>query len=276
MKTIKTLLLLALVSLVQFAKAQGFGEIRGLIKDDELNPVIGAVVKITQGGYLVGGTTTDADGKYVYKPLNAGEYELIVTSAEHITLRKTKIPVDPNEATYVDLKMTLNTLGVVIIETEFEEPMVDATMIDIISMSGTEWNESVNRTEGVVDAISNSYSGAVKDSQGEWHFHGARTGATEYIIDGVRVTEMTGLPNASIENISMINGGVPAMYGDLTSGVIVVTTKDYFSMMRHKNVLETRYKEKQEFKNKQKAEKQDEENRKKEIEKEKAEDKVGN
>ncbi len=273
MKTIKTLMILALIGLVQFTKAQGYGEIRGLIKDDELNPVIGAVVKITQGGYLVGGTTTDADGKYVYKPLNAGEYEVIVTSSEHTTLRKTKVPVDPNEATYVDLKMTVNTLSVVIIETEFEKPMVDATMIDIISMNAEDWNNSVNHTEGALEAISNSYSGAVKDNQGEWHFHGARTGATEYIIDGVRVTEMSGLPNASIENISMINGGVPAMYGDLTSGVIVVTTKDYFSMMRHKNVLETRYKEKREFKNKQKSEKQDEENRKKEIEQEKAKDK---
>ena len=244
MKTIKTILILALISLVQFTKAQGFGEIRGLIKDDNLNPVIGAVVKITQGGYLIGGTTTDAEGKYVYKPLNAGEYELVVTSAEHTTLRKTKIPVDPNEATYVDLKMTVNTLGMVVIETEFEKPLVDPTMIDIISINADDWNNSVNRSEGVLEAINTYYSGSTQDSQGEWHLHGARAGATEYIVDGVRVTEMTGLPNSSIENVSMISGGIPAMYGDLTSGVIIVTTKDYFSIMRHKNVFETRYQEK--------------------------------
>ncbi len=275
MKTIKTLLILALISAVQFTKAQSFGEIRGLIKDDELKPVIGAVVKITQGGYLIGGTTTDGEGKYVYKPLNAGEYEILVTSMEHTTVRKTKIPVDPNEATYVDIKMTANTLGVVVIETEFEKPLVDPTMIDIISINAEDWNNSVNRTEGVVEAINTYYSGSTQDSQGEWHLHGARAGATEYIVDGVRVTEMNGLPNASIENVSMISGGIPAMYGDLTSGVIVVTTKDYFSMMRHKNVMETRYKEKHEFRNKQKAEKQEDENRKKEIEQEKAKDKEG-
>ena len=80
MKAIKILLILLTLVMVQFVKAQAFGEIRGLIKDDELNPVIGAVVKITQGGYLIGGTTTDVNGKYVYKPLNAGEYEMIVTS----------------------------------------------------------------------------------------------------------------------------------------------------------------------------------------------------
>jgi hypothetical protein len=267
MKTTKILLILMVISTVQLIRAQS-GEIKGLIKDDNYEPVIGAVVKITQGGYLVGGTTTDINGKYVYKPLNAGEYELIVTSPLHTTVHKTKIPVDPNEATYVDVKMTVNTLSIVVIETEFEKPMVDATMIDIVSINSEDWNNSSMRTEGVLGVINSSYSGSVQDGNGEWHLHGSRSNATEYIVDGVKVTDMTGLPNSSIENVSLISGGVPAMYGDLTSGVILVTTKDYFSMMRHKNMRDAEYKEKQEYKRQQKIAKAEEENRKKEIEEE--------
>ena len=269
MKTIKTILILVTIGLVQLVKAQGFGEIRGLIKDDELNPVIGAVVKITQGGYLVGGTTTDVDGKYVYKPLNAGEYEVIVTSQFHTTIHKTKVPVDPNEATYVDIKMSVNTLSMVVIETPYEKPMVDATMIDITSMSSIEISQSANYGDNAVNMINNKTSGAVADSDGQWHLHGARADATAYLIDGVKVTSMFGLPNASIENISLISGGVPAMYGDLTSGVMVVTTKDYFSLMRNKRMHDTEYNERQEFKRKQKIEKLEAENRVKEIEAEK-------
>jgi hypothetical protein len=275
MRTIRTMLILAAMAAVQFIKAQGFGEIRGLIKDDDYEPVIGAVVKITQGGYLIGGTTTDVNGKYVYKPLNAGEYELVVTSPMHSTHRITAISVKPNEASYVDVKMKVNSLGTVEIVAPYEEPMVDATMIDILSISADEWDKSPNKTEGVLNTISYANSGAVADGEGQWHLHGARADATEYLIDGVKVRSMDGLPNSSIENISLISGGIPAMYGDLTSGVIVVTTKDYSSFMRARRIRDTEYKEKQEYKRQKKIEKLEEENRKKEIEQEKLNDKKG-
>lgn len=269
MKTTKILLILVVMSIVQLVKGQG-GEIKGLIKDDAFEPVIGAVVKITQGGYLIGGTTTDVNGRYVYKPLDAGEYEIIVTSELHSTNRTTKIPVKPNQTTYVDVRMKVNTLGVVEVSAEFEEPLVDPTMIDITSITSEEWDKSIYRSEGVLTAIHNNYSGAVADSEGQWHVNGARADATEYLIDGVKVTKMSGLPSTSIENVSLISGGVPAMYGDLTSGVIVVTTKDYFSMMRHKRMREAAFSERQEYKRQQKIEKLEKENRAKEIEEEKA------
>lgn len=272
MKTIKICMVLAAIALVQLIKGQT-GEIRGLIKDDNYEPVIGALIKITAGGYLVGGTTTGPDGKYVYKPLEAGEYDIVVTSALHSTARVSRIPVKPNEATYADVKMVVNTLTMVVIETTFEAPLVDATMIDITSINAEEWNQSAIRTEGVVNVINSSYSGAVSDSEGQWHINGARADATEYLIDGVKVDAMTGIPNLSVENVSLISGGVPAMYGDLTSGVIVVTTKDYFSGMRYKRMRDREFSERQEYKRQQKIEKLEEENRLKEIEQEKLNDK---
>jgi hypothetical protein len=275
MKTIQLLMIPVLMLLVHIGKSQG-GEIKGLIKDDNLDPVIGAIVKITSGGYLVSGSTTDQNGKYTCKPLDPGEYEIIVTSPEHTTVRKNKVPVKPNEATYVDIKMPLNTLDMVVIETDFDEPLVDATMIDILSIDSKEWNSSVLKTEGVVGAITTLYSGAVTDANGDFHVHGGRADATEYIIDGVKVTQMSGLPNAAIENVSIISGGIPAMYGDLTSGVIVVTTKDYFSGMREKRIRDRDFRDNQEYKRKQRQEKLEEELRQKEIEAEKAKEKGGN
>ncbi len=274
MKTIKIWVFLTAIALGHMIKAQT-GEIRGLIKDDNYEPVIGALVKITAGGYLVGGTTTDANGKYVYKPLEAGEYDILVTSSLHSTVHLSRIPVKPNEVTYADVKMVVNTLTTVVIESTFIEPLVDATMIDIKSISAEEWTQSAIRTEGVVNVINSSYSGAVSDGEGKWHIHGARADATEYLVDGVKVSSANGIPNLAVENISLISGGIPAMYGDLTSGVMVITTKDYFSGMRYKRMRDREFEERQEFKRQQKIAKLEEENRKKEIEQEKLSEKAG-
>ena len=59
------------------------------------------------------------------------------------------------------------------------------------------------------------------------------------------------------------------MYGDLTSGAVIVTTKSYFTGIRDKNIRVAQAREKiEDDKAKQKS-KQDEEKRKKEIEDEK-------
>lgn len=276
MKTIKAFFVLMVLTGVQNLLAQsGYGEIRGLIKDNEFNPVIGATIKITQGGFLIGGTTSDENGKYVYKPLDPGEYEMIVTSYEHSTYKKTKIPVEPNEATYVDIKMAINTLSTVVIEVEYEKPLVDATIIDIKSIGAEEISQSPSKTEGVMGLITSNTSAMVQDNSGEWHLHGSRADASEYIIDGVKVASMSGLPTVALENVSLISGGVPAMYGDLTSGVVVVTTKDYFSGMRAKRVRERKFSERYEYKKRQERETEEEKARQLEIEQEKLNNKLG-
>lgn len=273
MKTLSILAVTLLMNCLTALKAQNsHGEIKGLIKDDEYNPVIGAVVKITQGGYLVGGTTTDENGKYVYKPLDPGNYELTVTSPMHVTAIKNKIPVKPSEATYVDIRMKINQLDQVDITAyveDFVEPMVDATIIDITSIGAEEIAQSVNRNDGVMDMIANNSPGMVQDSEGEWHLHGGRADATEFLIDGVKVSSLNGLPVTALENVSLISGGVPAMYGDFTSGVVVVTTKDYFSGIRAKRVRNAALEEQYQLKQRRKRDKQEEENRAKEIEQEK-------
>ena len=54
-----------------------------------------------------------------------------------------------------------------------------------------------------------------------------------------------------MENLAIITGGIPAQYGDNTSGVIIITTKDYFSgiqsqRMMHNYILENKERVKKE------------------------------
>lgn len=252
----------------------GYGEIRGIIKDmQDLQPVPYATVKITQGDYLVGGTTTDENGKYKYKPLTPGTYEIYVSEAGHQTQPVHKIAVTPNEATYVDVKLASNTFSEIVVEAkayDYSKSGVDKTMYTMVSVDAKDLLKNASFNAGdIKGSLAVLKSDVIEGSDGEVHVRGSRGDATAYFVDGVRTISPNTIPNLSIENLTFFSGGVPAMYGDLTSGAVIVTTKSYFSGIRDKNIRVAQVREKiKEEKALQKA-KEDEEKRLKEIQEEK-------
>lgn len=258
--------------------AQSIGEIRGIIKDTDLQPVPYAIVRILQGNILIGGTQTDENGRYNYKPLVPGTYELIITEAGHQTQPVNKIKVIPNEATYVDVKMMPNTIGgatVIASPIDYTKTGVEKTMFNQVSVDALELNRNASYDRGdVTGALESITTDVIKGPDGQVHFRGARSDANGYFVDGVRTIHPGIIPGLSIENLSIFPGGVPAMYGDLSSGVVIITTRGYFSGIREKNVrIATNQEIAKEEKAKQKA-KDDEEKRLKEIEEEKAKEKI--
>ncbi len=272
MKTLKTIALLAAANLFCFCiKAQnGSGQIKGYVTDDELKPIFAAVVKLTQGGTLVGGATTDEDGKYIFKPLNPGYYEVVVISStmEFPTTRRNNVEVEPERTAYVDFKIAPNSAGSFTVEAEYVKPIADASVYTMHSINAEQFLRMPGERGDIKGAIMNVISDGSIDPNGDLHIRGSRGNATEYIIDGVRSANMTGLPALSVENVSVITGGIPAQYGDLTSGVIVVTTRDYFSGIRSKRMREDAARENRERVRREKEAKLMEEKRRKEIENE--------
>ncbi|HWY36737.1 MAG TPA: carboxypeptidase-like regulatory domain-containing protein, partial [Nitrosopumilaceae archaeon] len=102
MKKIKQLMLMvAAIIFIQgsvIASVSGTGEIRGLVMDENHEPVIGAVVSVTAGGVVMGKTVTDVDGKYVVKPLQPGFYDISVQQMGYKTFTIRKIEVQVDEA----------------------------------------------------------------------------------------------------------------------------------------------------------------------------------
>ncbi len=50
-------------------------------------------------------------------------------------------------------------------------------------------------------------------------------------IDGVKQDDnLRGVPGSSIGSLTVYVGGVPAKYGDVTGGVVVIETKSYFDL----------------------------------------------
>lgn len=269
MKNLKQNLIagLLVISSLSFFGQSSMGAIKGEILTNENLPVIGATVKITQGGILIGGTNTDERGQYTYKPLNAGSYDVIVSSFETQTKKVTDIRVSSETTTYVDLTVSTNTLTEVEI-VAYIKPIIEKTFMDIKEISAEDFLHMAVDRGNIIDAVINISSEATKDASGDFHVRGGRGDATAYIVDGVKSPNISGVAALSVENVSIITGGIPAQYGDNTSGVIVVTTKDYFSGIQSKHIRDNYITENKARVKREKESIQLEKLRKKEIEEE--------
>lgn len=267
---------LAVFSLSAIAQ-NGFGEIRGIVKSTGLEVIPFATIKILQGKLLVGGTQTDAKGHYSYKPLNPGTYEMMVMEAGHQTQPINKIVVIPNEATYVDVKMVVNELpGVEVVAPamDYTKSGVDKNMYSMVTIDATDLLRHSGYERGdIKGALVSLSADVIQDGNGDIHVRGGRSDATAFFVDGVRTIGPTNVPGLAVENLTFFSGGVPAMYGDLTSGAVLVTTKSYFSGLRDKEMRSSAIREERARKEAQEKARIEEENRKKEIEAEKQKEK---
>ncbi len=75
------------------------------------------------------------------------------------------------------------------------------------------------------DAVAATVGGVFSADGERGNVRGARSDATAVYIDGVRVIGSSQLPQSAIEQVDVILGGTPAMYGDATGGIINVTTR---------------------------------------------------
>lgn len=221
-RTLRYVLLLAFTVLTgSVAIAQ---EILGTVTDKKKEPLIGASVRIEQGGILKGGTVTDFDGKYSVKNLDPGNYDVTVSYVGYKTSKQTKVLVTPGGKTGVDFALSSSTeLGEVEIK-EFKKKLVDKyrentvlTAEEIKTKPTTQTADLVALTPGIYQ----SKRGAAVNSDG------GRGSANLYVIDGVQVQGTTGIDMAqgATEQLEVISSGIPANYGDVTGAVINITSK---------------------------------------------------
>lgn len=275
---LKTVAIFAFSSLQTIAQSS-FGTIKGLIVNNNGEPVFGATIKITQGGTLIGGVQTDENGKYTYKPLNPGVYEVVAFGMEFSTQRVTNVAVKPEKTAYVDMKVTLNVLGGdsgVVITAVYQPPIIDQTMITGKSIDAVDLTHMPKDGNDVIGVLTNMASDVTQDPDGGMHVRGGRAESTALIVDGVRTPNLTGITMLAVDNLSIITGGLPAQYGDALNGVVIVTTRDYFSGIRTKRIAQTARKEKLAMAEREKQAVIDAEKRKKEIEAELESEKTNN
>ena len=203
--------------------AQAQGRLKGKITDDTGETVPFANVIVEKGGTQVGGTSSDFDGNYDINPIPPGTYTLKASCIGYNAYVVNNIVIPANKITYYDIKMAsgaINLNEVTIVDYEIPLISKDNTTSGA-SITAEEISKLPNRSaEGVASSV-----GGVFSADGEvGSIRGSREGAV-YYIDGVKVIGSANVPQGAIDQVDVILGGTPAMYGDAMGGIINMTTK---------------------------------------------------
>jgi hypothetical protein len=203
------------------------GGIKVTLKDKGNNEAIPfANVVAYQNGVQVGVGTTNMDGECIIKPLAPGKYDVKGVYVGFQASEVKGVLVGEGKTAYVNIALS-NGEGVKLDEVEivtYQVPLIDPDMKQGQTVDREQYQNMATKD---VNSVAATTAGVYQsDEGGSLQVRGGRDGATTYFIDGIKVVGgLSGLPQQSIEQINVITGGLPAQYGDATSGVVSVTTR---------------------------------------------------
>jgi len=217
----KTLLfmILACAFSINAIGQSNFGTLTGKITDAKTGePLIGANVIVLLEGIQKGGGSTDIYGNYTIKPIPPGTYNIRATYIGYNDIIIQGYFIPSGKISTQDIKMNLKAIETDEIEIiEYKKPLVEKTEGAGTTLSGEEIKKAATRDIGALTNLTPGVQGgSVK---------GQRSEGTVYIVDGVKVRGGTGVPQGMIAEINTITGGISAEYGDLTGGVVSITTR---------------------------------------------------
>ncbi len=230
MKTIKNIIVgVFLMTGITIFSQNTSGEIKGKVLEvDTGEPLPFTSVYVKKGEKIIG-TTTDFDGKFTLKPLDPGTYNLTISYVGMDTVLIESITVSSERVSYIDdVQMTSGMLkGCTVIH--WTIPIIDKGNPSIEHI-GIEAIKNSPLMRSPVAFLASSVGGVSQNSAGKMIVRGSRAGAVGYFVDGVKVRNLNGIPGRSIKGMSVYTGGVPAQYGDVTSGVVIIETLGYFDL----------------------------------------------
>jgi len=201
------------------------GALKGKVLDkDTKEPIPFANIVLENKGSQVGGATSDFDGNYMIKPITPGKYDLKATFVGYKTVLIQGIVIGGDQIRFYDVELssTAETLDVVEI-IDYKVPLIDK---DATASGQTITAEEISKMPNrSANAVATTVGGVFSEDGERGSVRGARSDATAMFIDGIRVIGNSSVPQSAIEQVDVILGGVPARYGDVTSGIINVTTK---------------------------------------------------
>lgn len=224
--------LLAAIAAGNFAFAQT-GTLKGKAIDETNGEGIPfANVQIEQKGNAAGRTVADMDGNFTIKPIPPGTYDVRVAAVGYQPIITAGVIIGGDKTTELDVRIKTSTeLLKEVPIVAYVEPLIDpdtksggtVTREEFQAMASKNVNSVASTTAGVFQQDEGSdinIRGGRSKVEGSKDFTG-----TGYYVDGEKVRGSAGIPQGGVEQISVITGGVPAQYGDATSGIINITTR---------------------------------------------------
>lgn len=222
----KLLLTIAVVlasTMLVFSQA---GSLKGKVTNKEnKEPIPFANIVVESSGQMVTGGTTDFQGEYHIRPINPGTYDLTISYVGFEPQKVTGIIIRSGQVVFYNIEMIpTQTVMTTFVVTEYVVPLIDA---DQTQSGATLTSEEIKKMPGRSAAsVAATVGGVFADENGNiGGIRGQRSSGTVTYVDGVRVRGSSGVPQAAIDQVTVITGGLPAMYGDATGGIINITTK---------------------------------------------------
>ena len=188
-------------------------------------PIIFANIALYRNGVLVTGDFTDDNGNYSFGNIDPGTYEVEVSYTGYQTTRLADITVLAGKVTTADLEISTGggvTLDEVVV-VDYKKPLFEK---DQTTSGGIVTSDEIRQLPTRnINALAATTAGlATSDEGGAINVRGSRSNETDYYVDGIRVQGNL-IPESEIEQLQVITGGIEARYGDVTGGVISITTK---------------------------------------------------
>lgn len=195
----------------------------GKVIDDTGEAVLFGNVALYKNGVLVSGGTTDIDGNYNLGNLDPGTYDVEFSYTGFQTQRIAGVIIYGGKANKLDATLTSGVVLNEVVVVDYKVPLIEQ---DNTTQGGTVTSEQIRQLPTRnINAIASVTAGAASADEGDAvTIRGSRSNATDYYIDGVRVSGAL-IPESEIEQLQVITGGLAAKYGDVTGGIISITTK---------------------------------------------------
>jgi len=230
--------LLLIFSLLFIASAS-FGQtaIAGKVSDGETKEeLIGANITFSKDGVFVTGASTDFNGNYKVN-IDAGNYSVTTSYIGYSEQTIQGVVVKAEQTTKLDISLSEGVLLDAVEVVEYKVPLIDP---DNTTSGQTITSKEIrNLPTKNISALASTAAGLSQVDEGDaLTVRGSRADAVDFYIDGIRVRGAL-IPESEIEQLQVITGGIAAKYGDVTGGIISITTKGPSSSFGGNVELET-------------------------------------
>ena len=219
------LLTLAFLLTATFVFAQT--AVSGKVTDPESGEeLIGANITFKKNGDFISGVATDFDGNYKIN-IDPGTYDVITSYIGLPDKQINGVIVKASQTTFLNIEMSSGEGGIdldVVIVTDYKVPLIDK---DNTSSGGVITSKQIAKLPSRnISALASNTAGLSQADEGDAiSIRGSRTNDTNYYLDGIRISSSQLIPSSEIEQLQVITGGIAAQYGDVTGGIISITSK---------------------------------------------------
>ena len=204
------------------------GTLRGTVVDEDNATIPSASIFLEGNGSIIK-QKTEVDGGFKMSALKPGLYTLKAFAFGKDTTIIAEVEINPESITNIgSIELQMGSIMGKKIIVPYKRPLINIEHKIEIPLSDIENSPFVQDPKRLF-AASNS-DVVMQEGSDEMIIRGSRPGDVIYYVDGVKSSDLNGVPGVGIKSMMGYTGGIPAKYGDTTGGVVILETKSYFDL----------------------------------------------